>query len=38
MKRVGRKLAPSLYVAACAIALAGWLWALFAGLTWMIGV
>lgn len=37
MNGVGRRLAPPLYVAACAIALAGWLWALFAGLTWMIG-
>ncbi len=37
MNGVGRKLVPSIYMAVCAMALAGWLWALFAGLTWVIG-
>ncbi|MEH2515773.1 hypothetical protein V1279_001346 [Bradyrhizobium sp. AZCC 1610] len=37
MKKFGQGLAPPLYLAAIGIAMVGWLWAIFAGVGWLLG-
>jgi hypothetical protein len=37
MKTLGQGLASPLYLAAVAIAMVGWLWAIFAGVEWLLG-
>jgi len=37
MKKIRQGLAPPLYLAAIGIAMVGWLWAIFAGVGWLLG-
>jgi hypothetical protein len=37
MKKFRQGLAPPLYLAAVGIAMVGWLWAIFAGVEWLLG-